>query len=83
MKLNFLVNRGNLNFFDETIGTVSGLLAHLSSLACSKVAEETLLFPEGLRADLLPTSVVWPKSFKKKGPTDKSIALYFFPENER
>ncbi|CAK8573417.1 unnamed protein product [Lathyrus sativus] len=74
--------RGNLLFCDKskTIGTV---LAHLSSLASPKVLEEADLFPEVLSADLLPRSVVWPNSFKKEGPTDKSIALYFFPVNER
>ncbi|KAK7343722.1 hypothetical protein VNO77_12709 [Canavalia gladiata] len=83
LKLNFLVNRGRLDFCDETIGTVGGLLAHLSNLACSKVVEEMKLLPELLHAELLPRSMVWPKSFKNGGPTDKSIALYFFPESER
>ncbi|XP_058740612.1 uncharacterized protein LOC131655497 [Vicia villosa] len=75
--------RGNLLFCDKskTTGTVK-LLAHLSSLASPKVLEEVDLFPEVLSADLLPRSAVWPTSFKKKGPTDKSIALYFFPVNE-
>ncbi|CAI8604376.1 unnamed protein product [Vicia faba] len=77
--------RGNLLFCDKskTISTVNGLLAHLSSLASPKVLEEADLFPEVLSADLLPRSSVWPNSFKKEGPTDKSIALYFFPVNER
>ncbi|KAI5400250.1 hypothetical protein KIW84_065247 [Lathyrus oleraceus] len=77
--------RGNLLFCDKskTIGTVNGLLAHLSSLASPKVLEEADLFPEVLSADLLPRSAVWPNSFKKEGPTDRSIALYFFPVNER
>ncbi|XP_061342046.1 PHD finger-containing protein 1-like isoform X2 [Gastrolobium bilobum] len=70
--------RGRLNVGHKTIG----LLAHLSNLACSKVLGETELFPEVLRADLFYRSEVWPKSFNNGGPTDESIALYFFPENE-
>ncbi|KAK2404490.1 RING/FYVE/PHD zinc finger superfamily protein [Trifolium repens] len=71
--------RGDLLFCNKTIG----LLAHLSSLASPKVREETELFPEVLSADLPPRSAVWPNSFKKEGPTDKSIALYFFPKDKR
>ncbi|KAK2457983.1 RING/FYVE/PHD zinc finger superfamily protein [Trifolium repens] len=71
--------RGDLRFSNKTIG----LLAHLSSLASPKVREETKLFPEMLSADLPPRSAVWPNSFKKEGPTDKSIALYFFPKDKR
>ncbi|XP_045810726.1 uncharacterized protein LOC123905110 isoform X1 [Trifolium pratense] len=71
--------RGDLLFCNKTIG----LLAHLSSLASPKVREETELFPEVLSAELPPRSAVWPNSFKKEGPTDKSIALYFFPKDKR
>ncbi|KAK7279861.1 hypothetical protein RJT34_24920 [Clitoria ternatea] len=75
--------RGSLYFSDETIGNVSGLLAHLSNLACSKVSEETVCFPDVLHTELLPRSKVWPKSFTNGEPTNQSIALYFFPESER
>ncbi|XP_027366413.1 uncharacterized protein LOC113872789 [Abrus precatorius] len=75
--------RGSLYLCDETIGTVSGLLAHLSNLACSKVVEETVLIPDVLHAELLPRSMVWPRGFMNGGPTDKSIALFFFPDSER
>ncbi|KAL1343412.1 hypothetical protein HN51_029797 [Arachis hypogaea] len=75
--------RGSLNFRNEAGGVVTELLAHMSSLACSKVEEETQLLPKVLHADLLPRSVVWPKSFKYEGPTDMSIALYFFPQSQR
>ncbi|XP_019442082.1 PREDICTED: uncharacterized protein LOC109346767 [Lupinus angustifolius] len=74
--------RGPLNLCNETIGTV-GLIAHVSTLACSKVYDESTRFPEVLHADLLPRYMVWPNHFKNAGPTDKSIALYFFPESER
>ncbi|KAE9611340.1 putative chromatin regulator PHD family [Lupinus albus] len=74
--------RGTLNFCNETIGTV-GLVAHTSTLACSKVYDESIRFPKVLHADLVPRYMVWPNHFKNAGPTDKSIALYFFPESER
>lgn len=82
LKLNFLVNRGSMYFSNETIGPVSGLLVHLSNVACSKVVEETGHLPEVLHAELLPRSTVWPESFKIRGPTDQNIALFFFPDSE-
>ncbi|WVY98367.1 hypothetical protein V8G54_030518 [Vigna mungo] len=82
LKLNFLVNRGSIYFCNETIGAVSGLLAHMSDLACSKVVEETGHFPEVLHAELVPRSTVWPESFKSREPTDQDIALFFFPDSE-
>lgn len=77
--------RGNLIFCDKskTIGRVNGLLAHLSNIASPKVLDEMKFFPHVLSADLLPRSEVWPNSFKEEGPTDESIALYFFPGNRR
>ncbi|KAF7821819.1 putative chromatin regulator PHD family [Senna tora] len=75
--------RGSLLIRDQSIGKVDGLVAHVSSLACSKVLDETNQFPRLLLADLLERSVVWPTGFKESGPTDESIALYFLPETER
>ncbi|TKY45975.1 serine/arginine repetitive matrix protein 2 [Spatholobus suberectus] len=74
--------RGSLHLIDPSFGTVIGLLAHISTLACSKVLEETRLFPDVLCPDLLQRSAVWPKSFMKCGPDEESIALYFFPDTE-
>ncbi|XP_014511266.1 uncharacterized protein LOC106769963 [Vigna radiata var. radiata] len=74
--------RGSIYFCNETIGAVSGLLAHMSDLACSKVVEETGHFPEVLHAELVPRSTVWPESFKSREPTDQDIALFFFPDSE-
>ncbi|BAU03677.1 hypothetical protein VIGAN_UM155800 [Vigna angularis var. angularis] len=54
----------------------------MSTLACSKVLEETKLFPDVLCPDLLSRTAVWPKSFMNCGPNDDSIALYFFPDTE-
>ena len=82
LKLNFLVNRGSMYFCNGTIRTVSGLLAHISNLACSQVAEETGHFPEVLHAELLPRDKVWPESFKSRRPTDQDIALFIFPDGE-
>ncbi|XP_027935263.1 uncharacterized protein LOC114190536 [Vigna unguiculata] len=74
--------RGSIYFSNETIGAVSGLLAHVSNLACSKAVEETGHFPEVLHAELVPRSIVWPESFKSREPTDQDIALFFFPDSE-
>ena len=82
LKLNFLVNRGSMYFCNGTIRTVSGLLAHISNLACSQVAEETGHFPEVLHAEFLPRDKVWAESFKRGDPTDQDIALFFFPDSE-
>ncbi|XP_027922316.1 uncharacterized protein LOC114180227 [Vigna unguiculata] len=74
--------RGRLYLSCPGIHTVIGLLAHMSTLACSKVMEETKLFPDVLCPDLLSRTAVWPKSFMNCGPNDDSIALYFFPDTE-
>lgn len=74
--------RGSWCFSNQSSDTFTGLFAHLSTLACPKVLEETRLFPEVLSANLLPRSAVWPKGFSESGPNDESIALYFFPESE-
>lgn len=76
------VNRGAVCICNNSFDPLS-LVAHLSNLACSKVCEETKLIPELLYAELLLRSQVWPKGFEKWGPTGHSIALYFFPDNER
>jgi len=73
--------RGSLCIRNRSSGAV-GLVAHLSCLACYKVCEEAKLMPELLYAELFRRSDVWPKGFEKQGPSDQSIALYFFPKNE-
>ncbi|KAL5776693.1 hypothetical protein ACOSP7_009619 [Xanthoceras sorbifolium] len=73
---------GSLSISNENYGTV-GLVAHLSSLACSKVVEEAKLLPWLLCLELLPRSDVWPRSFEKWGLSDDSIALFLFPNSER
>ncbi|XP_014517549.1 uncharacterized protein LOC106775032 isoform X2 [Vigna radiata var. radiata] len=74
--------RGSLRLSCPSIHTVLRLLAHMSTLACSKVLEETKLFPDVLCPDLLSRTAVWPKSFMNCGPNDDSIALYFFPDTD-
>ncbi|OMO88968.1 Zinc finger, FYVE/PHD-type [Corchorus capsularis] len=59
------------------------VLAHLSSFACLKVCETAKWLPESLCLELLPRCNMWPKGFKRWGPSEDSIALYFFPCNER
>ncbi|KAL4651051.1 hypothetical protein ACB092_01G130800 [Castanea dentata] len=73
--------RGSLCIRNRSSRAV-GLVAHLSCLACYKVCEEAKLMPELLYAELFRRSDVWPKGFEKQGPSDQSIALYFFPKNE-
>ena len=75
------VDRGSFCLYDENL-TV-GAIAHLSSLACLKVCETAKCLPQLLRLELLPKCDVWPNGFKRWGPTEENIALYFFPNNER
>ncbi|XP_022143684.1 uncharacterized protein LOC111013528 isoform X3 [Momordica charantia] len=74
--------RGSLRFWNKSFGRLCVLVAHMSSLACSKVYEEAKLLPQLLSVELLRRCDIWPKGFEKVGPTDQSIALYFFPEGE-
>lgn len=74
--------RGTLKFWNRSFGRICVLVAHMSSLACSKVYEEAKMLPELLSVELLRRCDVWPRGFKKLGPTDQSIALYFFPDGE-
>lgn len=75
--------RGTLEVWNQSFGGVCVLVAHMSSLACSKVYEEAKTLPELLSVEILRRSDIWPKGFEKLGPTDQSIALYFFAEGER
>ncbi|XP_038724410.1 uncharacterized protein LOC120015953 [Tripterygium wilfordii] len=75
--------RGSLSIVNENFGTLDEVVAHLSTLACSKVIQEAKLLPGLLSAELLPRSTVWPKRFVKWGPVGDSIALYVFPDSER
>ena len=76
-------DRGTLEVWNQSFGGVCVLVAHMSSLACSKVYEEAKTLPELLSVEILRRSDIWPKGFEKLGPTDQSIALYFFAEGER
>ncbi|KAF2296573.1 hypothetical protein GH714_000284 [Hevea brasiliensis] len=75
--------RGSLSLLEKKFGTVVGLVAHVSSIACPKASEEAKSLPTLLSPELLPRAAVWPKGFEKSGPNDDSIALYFFPDSER
>lgn len=78
-----VINRGNLRLSSDKYSSIEGLVAHLSTSACSKVFQEAKLLPQLLCPELLPRSNAWPKSFHKWGPSDDNIALYLFPNNER
>ncbi|XP_050383806.1 uncharacterized protein LOC126800479 [Argentina anserina] len=62
--------------------TVSGLAAHLSSIACDKVLEESKFLNTQLVLDLVHRTDVWPKGYDMYEPSDGSIALYFLPDSE-
>ncbi|XP_062022082.1 ASI1-immunoprecipitated protein 2-like isoform X1 [Rosa rugosa] len=74
--------RGSLSIMNKDFSIISGLVAHLSSLACAKVFEEAKLLPMLLFPDLVCRVDVWPKAFESCGPSDQSIALYFFPDSK-
>lgn len=63
--------------------TLDGVVAHASSKACVKVYEAASQFEPMLQFEMLPKSEIWPKSFQKAEPSEKNIALYFFPSKIR
>uniref|UniRef100_A0A5B6YIL8 AIPP2-like SPOC-like domain-containing protein n=1 Tax=Davidia involucrata TaxID=16924 RepID=A0A5B6YIL8_DAVIN len=75
--------RGCFSIKNEKNETLFGLMAHLSSKACSKVYDAANLLPPVLDVEILPRCDAWPKPFQMSPPSDDRIALYFFPENER
>lgn len=75
--------RGSLSISGHNFGIMDGLAAHISNKACLKVHEAANLLPKIICLEVFPRLDVWPKSFEKSQPTDDSIALYLFPENER
>ncbi|CAK7346815.1 unnamed protein product [Dovyalis caffra] len=75
--------RGSMSIFQKNYGAPGGIIAHLSSIACSKASEEAKGLPRLLSSELLPRSMAWPKSFQKLGPASDHIGLYFFPDNAR
>ncbi|KAL3692077.1 hypothetical protein R1sor_005728 [Riccia sorocarpa] len=63
----------------------NGLEAYSSSFAAPKVREVTRLLPAVLQLDEVSRMLnaeAWPKQFQQKPPSDKEIALYFFPKSE-
>ncbi|KAI3464639.1 hypothetical protein Pfo_021302 [Paulownia fortunei] len=71
--------RGSFNIWNKKHEILDGLIAHMSSKACQKVYEEACQFQPVLQLEMLPRSVVWPKSFETSEPSGDNIALYFFP----
>uniref|UniRef100_A0A6N2MX60 AIPP2-like SPOC-like domain-containing protein n=1 Tax=Salix viminalis TaxID=40686 RepID=A0A6N2MX60_SALVM len=74
---------GSMSIFQNNYGAPGGIVAHLSSIACSRASEEAKGLPGLLSPELLPRSGVWPKSFQKLGPAADHIGLYLFPDSER
>ncbi|XP_062003409.1 PHD finger-containing protein 1-like [Rosa rugosa] len=80
--------RGSLNILNKVNyknlrnETISGLAAHLSSIACAKVLEESKFLKTQLVPDLVRRTDVWPKGYDMCETSDRSIALYFFPDSE-
>lgn len=72
-----------MSIFQNNYGAPGGIVAHLSSIACSRASEEAKGLPGLLSPELLPRSGVWPKSFQKLGPAADHIGLYLFPDSER
>ncbi|XP_059624448.1 PHD finger-containing protein 1-like isoform X2 [Cornus florida] len=75
--------RGSFRIGNKKDKILVGIMAHLSSKACSKVSDAASLLPPKVDVEILPRCDAWPKSFKRLPPTNDSIALYFFPEYER
>ncbi|CAA0811068.1 RING/FYVE/PHD zinc finger superfamily protein [Striga hermonthica] len=77
--------RGWFNFKEdgEEDESCVEILAHASDRACSKVFDATSAMPYTLDTQILEKSAVWPKNFRVTPPTAASIALFFFPANER
>nr|XP_011465946.1 PREDICTED: uncharacterized protein LOC105351961 [Fragaria vesca subsp. vesca] len=71
-----------LNNVKKVRHEIIGGLAHLSSIACPKVLEESKFLKTRLVLDLVRRTDVWPKVFDMYEPSDQSIALYFFPDSE-
>ncbi|KAL2503682.1 Uncharacterized protein Adt_19303 [Abeliophyllum distichum] len=75
--------RGSFNIQNKDNGMLDEFVAHMSSKACQKVFDEASQFQGVLHLEMLPRSLVWPKSFETSQPKDDSIALYFFPSDTR
>ncbi|KAL8519037.1 hypothetical protein ACS0TY_010109 [Phlomoides rotata] len=53
--------------------------AFLSSKSCQGVRRMAGELKPGIQFQMFPRSYLWPKSFRRSGPTDDAIALFFFP----
>lgn len=60
-----------------------GLVAYVSSKACSKVHSTATALPRLLDVEMLLRCDVWPESFDMLPPNGDSIGLYFVPQYER
>ncbi|KAK7353625.1 hypothetical protein VNO80_19076 [Phaseolus coccineus] len=60
-----------------------GLVAYVSSEACSKVHLAATELPTLLDVEMFSRCGIWPESFDMSPPNGDSIGLYFFPQYER
>ncbi|KAF2284378.1 hypothetical protein GH714_021286 [Hevea brasiliensis] len=74
---------GSFRIQNKKNSTFFGLVAHLSSKACTKAEEVAKALPMRLNVAIVSRSEAWPQRFQIEPPTDESIALYFFPQHER
>ena len=58
-----------------------GFQAHLSTRASCKVREVATKFPDKVKLEEVSRLSSWPLQFKKKGPTEDNIALFFFAKD--
>ena len=77
------VGRGRFDIVNKKDDIFEGFVAHLSSRACPQMIDEARLLPALLQLEMVPKSLVWPKSFQTIKPSDDNIALYIFPADRR
>jgi len=78
-EVEFCDNRGSLQVLNKWFEKIiTGLLCHLSTLACPKVLEETRHLPNVLDAYMIQREAVWPESFLKFGMNNLALAFISF-----
>ncbi|OMP06177.1 Phospholipase-like protein [Corchorus olitorius] len=75
--------RGCFNICNSSINIVVGLVAYLSSKACSRMSNMARSLPASLSGETIQQLHVWPKQFDELQPTNDDIGFYFLPESER
>lgn len=80
-------NRGGFEVISAAVPAFyDGIEAYSSTLAAPRVKSVTKTLPHRLQLEEVRrmfNADAWPKQFQNRPPTDKEIALYFFPASER